>query len=518
MTAATNGFFRVSGLVLAGLALLVSVSGCASGRSGPPPAVEATVPFQQPEPVQQSAHAVKPPSTSMSSFPLTVPYFPPPAQLELCGESVPIQDQNVLERFDREFTMIVYNHAQIYLWLKRMERYFPWIEERLRHYNLPDDLKYVAIAESDLLPNANSPKGAGGPWQFMPATGRQYGLQQRGTYDERFDHERSTDSAFLYLQSLYKRFGNWALAIAAYNCGEGRVQEEMRSQGMRSYYHLRLPHETERYVMRIIAIKTVLSNPSRYGYNLVKGEGYPPFSVDRVRVSFDRSVPIQSIAAAVGSYYREIKRLNPTFRGEDIPPGAYVLKLPQGTESRFRQSFQYACSGSDLAPARAPATAAPAAIAPHSTDFASASGASVSPAPVQEVSISDSDTQSFDANDAPEPAYTPEPRARTAAPAVTPAQASKPAQAQQKPSTPVQPAQAQSAQARKPAPAVAGETRPEPAKSQAKAARTAAKHTVKKGETLSEIARKHDVTVDELRKANKLQGNNIAPGQTLMIP
>ena len=115
---------------------------------------------------------------------VSVPYIPAPNSIDLCGEPVPLQRQDVYERFDKEFTLVVYNHAQVYLWLKRMERYFPAIEERLRYYNLPDDLKYVAIVESDLLPNACSPKGAAGPWQFMPSTGSAYGLDQRGSVDK----------------------------------------------------------------------------------------------------------------------------------------------------------------------------------------------------------------------------------------------------------------------------------------------------------------------------------------------
>ena len=127
--------------------------------------------------------------------PLNCPYIAPPNSVDLCGEPVPLDRQDVYERFDKEFTLVVYNHAQVYLWLKRMERYFPAIEERLRYYGLPDDLKYVAIVESDLLPNACSPKGAAGPWQFMPSTGSAYGLAQRGSVDKRYDFERSTDSA-----------------------------------------------------------------------------------------------------------------------------------------------------------------------------------------------------------------------------------------------------------------------------------------------------------------------------------
>ena len=266
------------------------------------------------------------------------PYYPPPDKIDLCGEPVPLHVQEVQERFDKEFTLIVYNHAQVYLWLKRMERYFPWIEERLRVNNLPDDLKWVAIVESDLLPNAFSPKGAAGPWQFMPATGSAYGLSQKGSVDKRYDFENSTDGAFLYMNDLYKKFKSWPLAIAAYNCGDRRILDEARAQGVMDYYHMKLPQETERYVIRILAIKAVLSDPARYGYNFPKGGGYQELKLDKVRVTGPAS--IQTVASAAGITFREFKRLNPAFRSDDIPAGSHEIKLPAGYGPVFEQNFR----------------------------------------------------------------------------------------------------------------------------------------------------------------------------------
>lgn len=268
---------------------------------------------------------------------MAVPYYPPPSKMDLCGEVVPLQNQEVLERFDREFTLVVYNHAQVYLWLKRMERYFPWIEERLRSYGLPDDLKYVAVVESDLLSNACSPKGAAGPWQFMPATGSAYGLSQTDGYDERYDFERATECAFRYLNDLYKRYRNWTVAIATYNCGDKRIQEQMRTT--RDYYAMRLPTETERYVLRILAVKAVLGNPGAYGYNLPKGQGYPPIKADRVNVSLSCPLPMHAVAEATGTTVREIQRLNPALRKEEIPRGAREIKVPEGQGKGLERSL-----------------------------------------------------------------------------------------------------------------------------------------------------------------------------------
>jgi hypothetical protein len=312
------------------MVFLFGVCGCAST----PNTVQQTSTVQ---PREGSYTPGQPPEGSQAV--VSFPYIPTPSSIDLCGEQVPLDRQDVYERFDREFTLVVYNHAQVYLWLKRMERYFPVIEERLRTNNLPDDLKYVTIVESDLLPGACSPKGAAGPWQFMPVTGAAYGLEQRGSVDKRYDFERSTDSAFLLLSDLYKKYHSWAMAIAAYNCGDKRILDGFRIQGVRSYYDLRLPHETERYVFRILAVKAVLSNPNQYGYDLPKGWGYHELTGDRVSVSLNKPVPIQTIASAAGTTYREIKRLNPIFRSDDIPAGNHEIKLPLGTGKTFELNF-----------------------------------------------------------------------------------------------------------------------------------------------------------------------------------
>ncbi|HAA02872.1 MAG TPA: hypothetical protein DCE18_05835 [Syntrophobacteraceae bacterium] len=323
-------------LALIGLLLFLSCSSCATNWA--PAGTSSTSPSTAASGAKETGglESARVNRVEAEASPFSVPYFPPPERIDLCGEPAPLHNQEALERFDREFTIIVYNHAQVYLWLKRMERYFPVIEGRLRALGFPDDLKYVAIAESDLLPNAASPKGAAGPWQFIPSTGSRYGLDQQGSFDQRYDFEKATESAFRYLGDLNKRFNNWTLAIAAYNCGERRVQDAIQLHGVRDYYQLKLPMETERYVMRILAIKAVLRNPSRYGYSLPKGMGYPQLQVDRVNVSLSRPVSVHSMASAAGINYREFKRLNPTFRSDQIPAGTFEIKLPEGSAQNFQ--------------------------------------------------------------------------------------------------------------------------------------------------------------------------------------
>ena len=327
---------RALGLTLLVSVLLIGPLSCATGQKGANRTADTTS-----ETAFESSPATTPsPSPGASSY--VVPYFPPPSKMDLCGEAVPLHKPDVLERFDREFTIVVYNHAQVYLWLKRMERYFPWVEERLRHYNLPQDLKYVAIVESDLQPDARSPKNAAGPWQFIPRTGERYGMNQAGSVDQRYDFEKATEGAFRYLQDLHRQFNNWALAMAAYNCGEGRVREQMASQRVSDYYQLKLPLETERYVMRILAVKAVLGNPGQYGYHLPRGSGYSELRVDRVNVSLSCPVPIQTIAETGGTTFREFKRLNPVFRSDVVPAGTHELKFPEGKGPVFEKNFSSA--------------------------------------------------------------------------------------------------------------------------------------------------------------------------------
>ena len=269
-----------------------------------------------------------------------VPYFGLPEKAELCGEAVPLGSADVRERFDREFTIVTQSHAQVYLWLKRTERYFPWIEKQLAARGLPDDLKYVAVAESDLMPWAVSHAGAAGPWQFMADTASSYGMTQSAAIDERYDFEKSALAAFGYLKDLHDMFQNWTVAIAAFNCGERRIEVEIGKQKAKSYYFLKLPQETERYVFRILAIKEVLENPEKYGYHLPKGAGYQPIIFERVKVDLPGPMPIAVAAESAGVTYRELKVLNPCLVSDVIPKGDLTIRVPEGRGKRFEKEVE----------------------------------------------------------------------------------------------------------------------------------------------------------------------------------
>jgi len=265
--------------------------------------------------------------------PLT--FFKPPSEVSLCGEEVPIKDRSVWENLDREFLLALSSEAQVILWMKRGRRYFPAIERRLKDLGLPDDLKYLTIIESSLRPSVVSSAGAAGIWQFIPSTGEKYGMRQNKGCDERLDFLKATDGALTYLSCLYKQFGNWALAMAAYNAGENRIQREIDFQRVQDYYRLLLPEETQRYVYKIAVAKIIISNPERYGFRLEEKEFYAPLQLERLQVELDQPLPLLEVARAVGLYYKEMKEMNPHFCGENIPAGVQYLNLPAGTSEKF---------------------------------------------------------------------------------------------------------------------------------------------------------------------------------------
>jgi len=259
--------------------------------------------------------------------------------LTFCGEPVPIDDPDVRERLEREMLISLDNTDSILLWLKRANRYFPHIEQVLKSYGLPDDLKYIAIAESSLRPQAASGKGAVGYWQFIEATGTKYGLTINNDIDERRNIFTSTEAAVQYLADLYALFGSWSLAAAAYNMGEDGLQGEILVQKVKDYYRLHLYEETQRYVFRILAAKIIMSNPDRFGYVLSREDLYDQRTFDVVEVSVDQAVPLTVAAQAANTYFKAIKDLNPQLRGYTLPPGTHRIYVPKGSAEDFNKRF-----------------------------------------------------------------------------------------------------------------------------------------------------------------------------------
>lgn len=272
-----------------------------------------------------------------------------PDRLTLCGETVPLDDPRVWEMLDREFNITVWDRAQVFMYLKRAGRYFPFIEQELARAGLPDDLKYLAVAESALLTHSRSPKGAQGPWQFMTPAARSNGLRRDGVVDERLNFPMATRAAIRNLKRLHDKFGSWSLAMAAYNTGETRLARMIRKQETSDYYRLNLPLETERYVFRIAAIKIVMENPQRYGYHLSDPGTYKPQRYDVVEVKTRHRFDLVEVAKALGTDYKDLKELNPQYLRSYLPAGTYILHIPP--ESGF-DALAFFNNGKDRARAR----------------------------------------------------------------------------------------------------------------------------------------------------------------------
>jgi hypothetical protein len=260
--------------------------------------------------------------------------------LSFCEEPVPLEEYDVRERMEREMLLVLSDPHQVILWIKRSSRYLTPIEEALRKNGLPDDLKYIAIAESALRPHAGSPKGAMGFWQFIGTTGRKYGLQVDSDKDQRRNLFSATEAAIAYLRELRAMFGSWTLAVAAYNMGENGLRQEIARQDIRDYYRLYLPLETQRYVFRILAAKLILQNPEKYGFRLNPDDIYPPVPTERISLQNEKETPLLAIAEAAGTYLKVIKDLNPEIRGYRLAPGQHVLLIPKGSGMGFHERLE----------------------------------------------------------------------------------------------------------------------------------------------------------------------------------
>lgn len=253
-----------------------------------------------------------------------------PETVSFAGERMPVERFDVREALDKELHKVCYWHSETFLYLKRAKRFFPVIEPILKAHHIPDDFKYLALAESG-LENVTSPAGARGYWQFMESTAEHYGLEVNKEVDERYHIEKSTQAACMHLKSLYRRYGNWTMAAAAYNTGEGNLDRESNRQQQKSYYDLLLNSETARYVYRITAIKLIVEQPHKYGFEFFEDDLYRPLKYKTTEI--DSSVSdFVAFAETQGISYKMLKIYNPWLRGQSLTNSKkekYVLKLPE---------------------------------------------------------------------------------------------------------------------------------------------------------------------------------------------
>jgi len=266
------------------------------------------------------------------SIPLRVQWItsPPfPEKVDFAGEPLPLHFFDVRESLERELIVNMNFHSNTLQCIKRINRYFPVIERILAANGIPDDFKYLALIESDLM-NKISPAGATGFWQFMRAAASDYGLEVTAEVDERYHFEKSTVAACKYLNDAYRIFGSWTMAAASYNMGRAGLSNQVRRQKCNDYYDLLLNEETSRYIYRIAAVKTIMSDPQKYGFFVPEEEKYK--AIPYIEVEVKTAVPdFADFAAQHQTNYKMLKYLNPWLRDNKLTNAArktYIIKIP----------------------------------------------------------------------------------------------------------------------------------------------------------------------------------------------
>ncbi len=253
-----------------------------------------------------------------------------PEYLNFSGEPMPLNNPDILERMDRELLVNTYWQSNGLLMFKRAKKYFPIIEPILAQHGVPDDFKYLAVAES-ALQNNRSPAGAAGFWHFLKGTGREYGLEVNEYVDERYNLEMATKVAAEYLKKSKNKFGSWTMAAAAYNAGNGGMNKQVKRQKEDSYYDLILNEETSRYVFRILAIKEIMSHPEKYGFNFRDQDLYEPIPTYKVLV--DTAVTdFADFAKRFDINYKILKLHNPWLRENYLKNASgkeYLVEIPE---------------------------------------------------------------------------------------------------------------------------------------------------------------------------------------------
>ncbi|TXD49029.1 lytic transglycosylase domain-containing protein [Polaribacter sp. IC073] len=252
-----------------------------------------------------------------------------PNGLNLAGERVPIEINDVKERMERELLVNTYWQSNGILLIKRANKYFPILEPLLKKHNLPDDFKFLALAESGFTDETSS-AGAAGMWHFMRTTGKEYGLEINDNVDERYNIEKSTEVAAEYLKKSKARLGSWTLAAAAYNAGNYGISRRIKAQQVDNYYDALLPNETERYIFRILALKEIITNPKKYGFVFEEKDLYTFEETKTVKVDTVIS-NLTVFAKKFGMNYKELKIHNPWLRENKLNNRSrklYEIKVP----------------------------------------------------------------------------------------------------------------------------------------------------------------------------------------------
>ncbi len=255
--------------------------------------------------------------------------LPLPDTMAFCGEPILTADRDVRERLEDIFFQVLNREERVVTVLKRAPVYFPFFEKVLSEMGLPEDLKYLSVAESSLRLDAYSHADAGGLWQFIPSTAKIWGLTVNAMIDERFHVEKSTRASLAMLRSMRGDFGNWSLAAAAYNAGPGYIKKMIGQQTDSNYYRLFLNRETRNYLFHILVIKEIMERPHRYGFRIPESAKYRPYDEGCKTVTVRG--PLKDLGKWIrnsGMNYKQLKTLNYWIMKDQLPEGEWSLLVP----------------------------------------------------------------------------------------------------------------------------------------------------------------------------------------------
>jgi len=259
-----------------------------------------------------------------------------PKNIHFAGEAVPQNDYSIKENLDKAFSGNASSSA--FVLFKRCALWFPPIETVLKRNNIPDDIKYIALEESNLT-NSQSSQGAAGFWQFVPSTGSSLGLEINDEVDERYSVEKSTEAACKFFKEAYKHFGSWTIAAAAYNLGTGGIEQQLKKQKSKNYYDLMLNKETARYLYRVLALKTLVEHSSKHKLGSSKSFYGVPLTVFKVDTAI---LDLSRFSVSLGYNYNLLKIFNPWLRKNTLSnpnKKTYIINFPK--KEYLKNGFAY---------------------------------------------------------------------------------------------------------------------------------------------------------------------------------
>ena len=254
-----------------------------------------------------------------------------PTSMVFAGDTIDLTQQDRRERMDKEMLSFTYSHINTTLIIKRANRLFPIVEPILKECGVPDDFKYLMIIESNGDPEALSPSKAGGLWQFLDKTGREYGLEVTEEVDERYHTEKATRAACKYLKDSYKMFGDWLTVAASYNTGRANVTKRQESQKEKKAIDLVLLNETSRYIFRLMAVKAIFECPAKYGFILRSSDLYPAIPIEREVTVSDATIDWADFAKRHGLTFLQLCEANHWIRRTTLnnkTGKTYTVQIP----------------------------------------------------------------------------------------------------------------------------------------------------------------------------------------------